>query len=187
MEMRKLACIALLLILAASAKAQELGLASVYSPKFQSKFTANGESFSHGEYTASHRKLPFGTMVKVTRADNGKAVIVRITDRGPFVNGYVTNLSKAAALKIGMLGENTEVKVKLDVISESKSQMSVATKPRLRNESPQHEETVEVVTSKGIKERNVPSEYRAVTPSTPNNNVQNRFAPSAAQKKKVKL
>ncbi len=189
MKMRKLACIALLLILAASAKAQELGLASVYSPKFQSKFTASGESFSHGEYTASHRKLPFGTMVRVTRADNGKAVVVRITDRGPFVNGYVTNLSKAAALKIGMLGENTEVKVKLDVINESKSQMSVATKPRSHNESPQHqqEETVEVVTSKGIKERNVPSEYRSVMPSTPNNSVQNRFAPSAAQKKKVRL
>lgn len=181
--MRKLANILLLLILAVSAKAQELGLASVYSPKFQSKFTANGESFSHGELTASHRKLPFGTMVRVTRADNGHSVVVRITDRGPFVNGYVTNLSKAAALKIGMLGENTEAKVKIEVISEAKTHISVVTKPKPRNESP-HEETVEVVTSKGIKERNVPSEYRAVTPSP--NNV-NRFPPSAVQKKKVKL
>lgn len=185
--MRKLACIALLLILAASAKAQELGLASVYSPKFQSKFTASGESFSHGGFTASHRKFHFGTLVKVTRVDNGRSVVVRITDRGPFVNGYVTNLSKAAALKIGMLGENTEAKVRLDIINESKSQISVATKPRMHSEPPQHEETVEVVTSKSIKERSVPSEYRSVTPSMPNNNVQNRFAPSAAQKKKVRL
>jgi rare lipoprotein A len=188
MKMRKLANIILLLLLAVSAKAQEQGLASVYSPKFQSKFTANGESFSHSELTASHRKLSFGTMVRITRADNGKSVVVRITDRGPFVNGYITNLSKAAALKIGMLGENTETKVKMEVLSEAKTQISVVTKPKSRNESPRNDasrdEMVEVVTSKGIKERNVPSEYRAVTPSPSS---VSRFPPSATQKKKVKL
>jgi rare lipoprotein A len=184
--MRKLATVVLLLIFTASTYAQDLGLASVYSPKFQSKFTANGESFSHSELTASHRQLPFGTMVKITRVDNGKSVIVRITDRGPFVNGYITNLSKAAALKIGMLGENTETKVKIDVYSEPKTQASVInTRPRPRLDQP-NEETVEV-TAKSVP-RNIPSEYRMVTPSTPSsNNNAPRIAPTFVQKKKVRL
>jgi rare lipoprotein A (peptidoglycan hydrolase) len=186
MKMGKLVSLLILLCIAVCVKAQEQGLASVYSPKFQSKFTASGEPFSHSELTASHRKLPFGTMVKITRPDNGKSVVVRITDRGPFVNGYVTNLSKAAALRIGMLGDNTEAPVKIEVISEPKTQISVTAKPKPHTESPPiHEEMVEV-TSKGIKEHNnVPNEYRTVV--TPNNNVPPRFTPSAVQKKKVKL
>jgi rare lipoprotein A len=186
--MRKLATVVLLLIFTASSYAQDLGLASVYSPRFQSKFTANGESFSHNELTASHRQLPFGTMVKITRVDNGKSVVVRITDRGPFVNGYITNLSKAAALKIGMIGENTEAKVKIEVYSEPKPQASVInTRPRPRLDQPQTtDETVEV-TSKSVQ-RNVPSEYRIVTPNTPSpNNSGHRTAPTFAQKKKVRL
>ena len=182
--MRKLAFVVVLLFLAASAKSQDLGLASVYSPKFQSKFTASGEPFSHSELTASHRHLPFGTTVKITRVDNGKSVVVRINDRGPFVNGYITNLSKAAALKIGMLGENTEAKVKIEVLNDVKPQLSaVNTRPKPRIEPlPQNDETL-VVTSKSVQ-RNVPSEYRAVVP---NNNTPSRFVPTLAQKKKVKL
>jgi rare lipoprotein A len=179
--MRKLATVVLLLFVAAFAEAQELGLASVYSPKFQSKFTANGESFSHSELTASHRKLPFGTMVKITRVDNGKSVVVRITDRGPFVNGYVTNLSKAAALKIGMLGETSETKVRMDIINESKQQLlSINTRPHHLRAEPIIDETVEV-TSKSVQ-RSVPSEYRTVVPSP-----SSRFSPTLAQKKKVRL
>jgi rare lipoprotein A len=184
--MRKLATVVLLLISTASIFAQDLGIASVYSPRFQSKFTANGESFSHNDMTASHRQLPFGTMVKVTRVDNGKSVIVRITDRGPFVNGYITNLSKAAALKIGMLGENSEAKVKIEVYSEPKPQASVInTRPRPRLDQPS-DQTFEV-TAKSVP-RNVPSEYRVVTPSTTyNRNSAPRIAPIFAQKKKVRL
>jgi rare lipoprotein A len=179
--MRKLATVVLLLFVAAFAEAQELGLASVYSPKFQSKFTANGESFSHSELTASHRKLPFGTMVKITRVDNGKMVIVRITDRGPFVNGYVTNLSKAAALKIGMLGETSETKVRMDIMNEPKQQlMAINTRPHHQRPEPIIDETVEV-TSKSVQ-RSVPSEYRTVVPSP-----SSRFSPTLAQKKKVRL
>ncbi len=185
--MRNLAIVVCLLLIAASANCQELGLASVYSPKFQSKFTANGESFSHSELTASHRKLPFGTLVKITRLDNGRAVIVRITDRGPFVNGYLTNLSQAAALKIGMLGENSEAKIKLDVINEHKLQMTnVNTHPKPRIDQPREDLSEVTVTAKSIP-RNVPSEYRIVTPppSAPQNSP--RFSPTPAQRKKVKL
>jgi rare lipoprotein A len=183
--MRKLATVVLLLFIAASANAQELGLASVYSPKFQSKFTANGESFSHSEFTASHRKLPFGTMVKVTRTDNGRSIVVRITDRGPFVNGYVTNLSQAAALKIGMLGENSEARVKMEIVNEPKIQVSnINSKPKPRIDQPRLEDMVEV-TAKSVPQRHVPSEYRVVTPS--NSGSTSRFTPTVQQRKKVRL
>ena len=78
----------------------ETGLASVYSSRFQGSKTANGEIFNHDEFTAAHRSLPFGAMVRITRTDDGKSVIVRINDRGPFVSAHVTDLSRAAALKL---------------------------------------------------------------------------------------
>jgi len=85
----------------------EIGYASYYSDKFNGRPTSNGESFSNARYTAAHKKLPFGTKVKVTNLGNGKSVIVRINDRGPFVVGRIIDLSKAAAAAIGMLNEGT--------------------------------------------------------------------------------
>lgn len=65
--------------------------------------TASGERMNPALLTAAHRTLPFGTKVKVTNQNNGRAVVVRINDRGPFIKGRVIDLSKAAAHEIGML------------------------------------------------------------------------------------
>ncbi|WP_173934556.1 septal ring lytic transglycosylase RlpA family protein [Chelativorans sp. Marseille-P2723] len=65
--------------------------------------TASGERMNPSAMTAAHRNLPFGTKVKVTNRTNGKAVIVRINDRGPFVRGRIIDLSKAAAEKLGFI------------------------------------------------------------------------------------
>ena len=65
--------------------------------------TANGEMMNPSAMTAAHRYLPFGTKVRVTNVKNGKSVIVRINDRGPFVGGRVIDLSKGAARKVGMI------------------------------------------------------------------------------------
>ena len=65
--------------------------------------TASGERMNPNLMTAAHRSLRFGTKVKVTNANNGKSVVVRINDRGPFVRGRVLDLSKAAASNIGMI------------------------------------------------------------------------------------
>lgn len=81
----------------------ETGYASYYSDKLNGHSTASGEPFNNSKLTAAHKKLPFGTMVKVTNCNNGKSVIVRINDRGPFVTGRIIDLSKAAASTIGML------------------------------------------------------------------------------------
>ncbi|SMH33134.1 septal ring lytic transglycosylase RlpA family protein [Mesorhizobium australicum] len=65
--------------------------------------TASGERMNPSAMTAAHRSLPFGTKVRVTNKHNGKSVVVRINDRGPFIKGRVIDLSKAAARQIGMV------------------------------------------------------------------------------------
>lgn len=81
----------------------QTGKASYYSDNLSGSKTANGERYRPTEYTAAHKKLPFGTKVKVTNVNNGKTVTVRINDRGPFVAGRIIDLSKAAAKDIGII------------------------------------------------------------------------------------
>ena len=75
------------------------GMASYYK---SGKQTANGERFNPNGLTAAHRTLPFGTKVRVTNLRNGKSVVVRINDRGPFIRGRVIDLSLGAASFVGM-------------------------------------------------------------------------------------
>jgi len=83
------------------------GTASWYGRYHHGKRTASGEIFDMGKLTAAHRSLAFGTRVKVTNRRNGKSVVVRITDRGPYVGKRVLDLSRAAAQNIGMVGSGT--------------------------------------------------------------------------------
>ncbi len=81
------------------------GVASYYGAKFHGRLTANGERFDQNAMTAAHRSLPFGTKVRVKHVRNSKEVVVRINDRGPFVDGRIIDLSRAAAEQLGMLTE----------------------------------------------------------------------------------
>ncbi|MFV8269212.1 septal ring lytic transglycosylase RlpA family protein [Flavobacterium sp. GT2N3] len=74
--------------------------ASYYADKFNGRRTTSGSKFDNNKYTAAHKKLPFGTKVKVTNEKNGKSVIVEITDRGPFVKSREIDLSKRAFMDI---------------------------------------------------------------------------------------
>jgi rare lipoprotein A len=87
------------------ARADQLGHASWYS--LPSNITANGEQMNPNELTAAHRSLPFGTRVLVENLSNGRSVVVRINDRGPFIGGRIIDLSKAAAASIGMIDTGT--------------------------------------------------------------------------------
>jgi rare lipoprotein A len=80
-----------------------LGKASWYGPGFHGNPTASGETYDMNELTAAHRTLPLGTRVLVRNQDNGRSVVVRINDRGPFVDGREIDLSYAAARQIGMV------------------------------------------------------------------------------------
>jgi rare lipoprotein A len=82
-----------------AAEAAQTGMASYYKHGAR---TANGERFDPHGYTAAHRTLPFGTRVLVTNLKNGKSVIVRINDRGPFTKGRVIDLSLGAAKVVGL-------------------------------------------------------------------------------------
>lgn len=90
------------------------GTASYYGKKFHGKKTANGETYNMYALTAAHKTLPLGTMVKVTNIANKKSIIVRINDRGPYIQGRIIDLSYAAAKKLDYVGNGTaEVKIKV--------------------------------------------------------------------------
>lgn len=79
---------------------KEKAHASYYADRFQGRRTASGKRFDMNKMTAAHKKLPFGTIVRVTNETNGKSVIVEITDRGPFIKGREIDLSKKAFMAI---------------------------------------------------------------------------------------
>lgn len=83
--------------------AQKAGKASYYGRAWNGRKTACGEVFNTDSFTCAHKTLPFGTMLKVTNKKNGKSVVVRVTDRGPFVRGRIIDLTLAAAKKIDMV------------------------------------------------------------------------------------
>ena len=79
------------------------GSASYYAAKFDGRRTASGERFDNSDMTAAHRSLPFGTRLRVTNPANGRSVVVRVNDRGPFTRGRLLDVSRAAADKLGMV------------------------------------------------------------------------------------
>jgi len=91
------------------------GIASWYGEDFHGKKTASGETYNMYDLTAAHRTLALGSWVKVTNLDNGKEVVVRINDRGPFKKGRIIDLSLEAARRLDMISEGT-AKVKLTVL-----------------------------------------------------------------------
>jgi rare lipoprotein A len=90
--------------------------ASYYANKFNGKRTSSGIRFDNNKYSAAHRKLPFGTKLKVTNEENGKWVIVEVIDRGPFSRGREIDLSKRAFMEIVSNKNSGSVNVKLEII-----------------------------------------------------------------------
>ncbi len=102
-------CFSMIMAISSVAEAAQTGVASWYK---HGRKTANGERFNPNGYTAAHRSLPFGTKVLVTNLNNGRSVIVRINDRGPFTRGRVIDLSLGAARVVGLTATGT-AKVKI--------------------------------------------------------------------------
>lgn len=91
-------------------------IASYYANKFNGRKTASGKRFDNNKYTAAHKKLPFGTKVKVTNPVNGKFVIVEITDRGPFVRSREIDLSRRAFMEIAHNKSSGIVRVNIEIV-----------------------------------------------------------------------
>jgi rare lipoprotein A (peptidoglycan hydrolase) len=91
------------------------GIASWYGADFEGRLTSNGEIYDMYAFTAAHKTLPLGTVVKVDNLDNGKSVEVRINDRGPYVVGRIIDLTKADAEAIDMMKLGT-AHVRLEIV-----------------------------------------------------------------------
>lgn len=103
----------MLCLTAGTAAAAERGVASVYADRFDGRKTASGEVFRQTKPTAAHRRLPFGSVLKVTNLRNGRSVLVTVNDRGPHGNrSRVLDLSKAAAQQLALAG-TAEVEVEV--------------------------------------------------------------------------
>lgn len=94
------------------------GVASWYGPRFHGRKTANGEKYDQNQMTAAHKSLPFNTRVRVTNRRNGKSVIVRINDRGPYIGRRVIDLSKGAASRVDMINSGI-APVTIEILPES--------------------------------------------------------------------
>ena len=97
--------------------AYQIGTASYYGEKFHGRKTANGETFNMYKLTAAHRVLPLGTVIRVTHLTNGRRVVVKVNDRGPFIEGRVLDLSFAAALELEMVAAGT-AEVMIEIVQE---------------------------------------------------------------------
>ncbi|WP_336609694.1 MULTISPECIES: septal ring lytic transglycosylase RlpA family protein [unclassified Campylobacter] len=106
----------------------ETGIASWYGPGFHGKKTSNGETFNTNSMTAAHKTLPMNTMVRVDNLENGKSVVVRVNDRGPFVAGRIIDLSNRAAHEIDMTKKGT-ARVKLTILGFNQDNI----KPQISN------------------------------------------------------
>ena len=93
----------------------ETGIASWYGAPYHNRRASNGEVYDMHAMTAAHKTLPLGSIVRVTCLENGESAVVRITDRGPFIEGRIVDLSQAAALKIGLVRKGT-AQVRLEVL-----------------------------------------------------------------------
>jgi rare lipoprotein A len=102
-------------------KRNQTGMASFYGRECKGQRTASGERFDPNQLTAAHRTLAFGTLVKVTNLDNGRHVVVRINDRGPYARNRVLDLSRAAARKLGFEREGTAY-VRLQVVKQGRGE-----------------------------------------------------------------
>ena len=104
---------------------RESGYASWYGPGFMHRRTANGEWFDPKEMAAAHRTLPFGTRVRVTNLDNGRRIVVRINDRGPYKKGRVIDVTPAVAKRLGFKHDGL-TRVRIDVVKRPKNEPRLA-------------------------------------------------------------
>lgn len=105
----------------------ETGIASWYGPKFHGKRTANGEFFDMNAVSAAHQTLPMPSMVRVTNLDNGRAISVRVNDRGPFVRGRIIDMSRRGAQLLGFRNKGT-ARVRVRILPEESRQVAAVAK-----------------------------------------------------------
>ena len=122
--MRKIISIAIIMLTmcVTNIAAQEKGIASYYGLKANGRNTSSGERHDSYDLVCAHKKYPMGTKLKVTNLKNGKSVVVRVNDRGPYARGWIVDLSWRAAKEIGILAQGV-AKVIVEVINDEKEKV----------------------------------------------------------------
>ena len=103
----------------------ETGIASWYGPDFHGKYTANGETYDMNDLTAAHRTLPMPSLVRVTNLDNGRSIVIRVNDRGPFARGRIIDVSRRSAQLLGFDNVGT-AKVRVEILADESRQIASA-------------------------------------------------------------
>ena len=106
----------------------QVGMASWYGDRFKRRPTASGEPFDPKDITAAHRTLPLGTIARVTNINNGRSILVRINDRGPYAQGRVIDLSRSAAAELGMKQDGV-ARVRVEVFETDQRPRTAALRP----------------------------------------------------------
>ncbi len=143
----------------------ETGLASWYGPGFHGGNTANGEEFDTHDLTAAHPTLPMPSLVRVTNLENGKVLVVRINDRGPFARGRIIDLSKAAAQKLGVKGLS---KVRVQYLQRESDEYIAAVKEGRRIDMFAFNDRVEAEKNASVLAATAPSDQTFIIESTQN-------------------
>ena len=126
----------------------ETGIASWYGPNFHGKYTANGEVYDQNDVTAAHRTLPMPSLVRVTNLENGRSLIIRINDRGPYVNNRILDLSRRSAQLLGVIDQGT-AKVRVQIMADESRQLALQVKGQ---------QPAEVVASAAVPRESVQAE-----------------------------
>lgn len=154
----------------------ESGIASWYGPDFHGKLTANGETFDQNAVSAAHKTLPMPSVVRVTNLENGRSLVVRVNDRGPFVNGRVIDLSRRAAQLLGYEG-NGIAKVRVQILPEESRALAGKLKPETGESqvlaAPREAVTAETLPAPGSAEAAKPVQ---VSTNPPNGSAQRSAA-----------
>lgn len=108
----------------------EYGKCGYYADNLHGRKTSSGEKYDKNLLTCAHKTLPFGTKIKVTRLDNKKSVVVRVNDRGPYLDGYVTDISRKAAESIGLIRDGV-TRVKIEVVNEQQTAKAIPVSSRV--------------------------------------------------------
>ncbi len=137
-------------------KYDKVGVASWYGRPFHGRRTASGERYDMNELTAAHKKLPFGALLRITNLTNDRSIIVKVTDRGPFVRGRLIDLSRKAAEELDFKLAGT-AKVRITWIDDPKNHPNMTDATRLAlKEAPTQKKSEPVVASNEIPTENIP-------------------------------
>lgn len=149
----------------ASDIAAQVGKCGYYADSFHGRPTASGEKYDKNALTCSHKTLAFGTKIRVTRLDNKKSVVVRVNDRGPFIEGYIVDVSRAAAEELDLIKKGT-ARVRVEVVETAQSSAVSDVETAMVFDAKGVAKRAQLVSSAKSKENQAPAAYSTASSTT---------------------